>query len=97
MKTLNEYILLVGRYFHERAVGYGVKKMGIFGSVARRENGKNSDIDIFYEGKADILLRSRMKIELEDILQCSVDIVRKRDKNVNSDFDAQVKRDIIYV
>ncbi len=49
MKTLNEYILLVSRYFHERAVNYGVKKMGIFGSVARCENNENSDIDIYYE------------------------------------------------
>ena len=97
MKTLNEYILLVSRYFHERAVNYGVKKMGIFGSVARCENNENSDIDIYYEGKADILLRSQMKMELEKILQCPVDIVRKRERQENSDFEIQVNRDIIYV
>ncbi len=35
MKTLEEYRDLIGRYFREKAVNYGVKRMGIFGSVAR--------------------------------------------------------------
>ena len=71
--------------------------MGIFGSVARCENNENRDIDIYYEGKADILLRSQMKMELEKILQCPVDIVRKRERQENSDFEIQVNQDIIYV
>ena len=95
MKTLDEYKILVGRYFKEKAVKYGVKRMGIFGSVARNEHKTGSDIDIIYEGKADILMRSKMKIELESLLGCTVDIIRKR--NENSTFEQQINDDICYV
>lgn len=97
MKSLNEYIILLRRYFDEYAINYGVKRMGIFGSVARCENKKGSDIDILYEGKADILLRSQMKIELEKLMGCSVDIIRKRENGVDEEFKRQINKDVIYV
>lgn len=99
MKTLEEYRDLIGRYFREKAVNYGVKRMGIFGSVARNEQKDDSDIDIIYEGEANILTRSRMKFELESLLGCEVDIVRKRSENDEKDraFMQQIKNDICYV
>lgn len=99
MKTLEEYRDLIGRYFREKAVNYGVKRMGIFGSVARNEHKDDSDIDIIYEGDANILTRSRMKFELESLLGCEVDIVRKRSGNDEKDryFMQQIKNDICYV
>ena len=41
--------------------------LGIFGSVARNEQTEDSDIDIVYEGEANILLRSRIRTELENM------------------------------
>lgn len=58
---------------------------------------KGSDIDILYEGKADILLRSQMKIELEKLMVCSVDIIRKRENGVDEEFKRQINKDVIYV
>ena len=56
---------------------YGVKKAGIFGSYARKENRENSDIDILIDIKKNISLLDiiKMKIELEKILKKRVDLV----------------------
>ncbi len=56
---------------------YGVVRAGLFGSVARGEVKKRSDIDIlveFEKGKS-LLDLAGLKIELEEILKREVDIV----------------------
>ena len=55
----------------------GVVKAGIFGSVARGEAQKNSDIDILVEIKKSISLFDfiGIKLELEDTLKRKVDLV----------------------
>jgi len=56
---------------------YGVKKAAIFGSAARGEMTKESDIDILVEIKKDLGLFEfvRLKNELEDALEKKVDLV----------------------
>jgi predicted nucleotidyltransferase len=71
--------------------------MALFGSVARNEQGEQSDIDVAYEGEANILLRSRMKRELEAVFGCQVDIVRLRTSLHNTTFEESIKKDLIYV
>ncbi len=95
MVTLNECKRLLSSYFKEKAVHYGVKRMGIFGSVARNEQNRDSDVDIVYEGAPNLLLRSKMKIELEALFGCTVDIVRLRGSN--KEFEQEIASDIIYV
>lgn len=55
----------------------GIVKAGIFGSYARGEAKKNSDIDILikYKGKKSLLDMSGLKIELEEKLGKKVDLV----------------------
>lgn len=56
---------------------YGVKKAEIFGSFARGEEKKTSDIDIIIEfnrGRS-LLDMSGLKIELETLLNRNVDLV----------------------
>ena len=91
-KYIKTLIELLKQHFNSRLLYVCLQ-----GSYLRNEATKDSDIDIYYEGKADILLRSQMKMELEKILQCPVDIVRKRERQENSDFEIQVNQDIIYV
>ena len=76
---------------------FGITKLGIFGSVARGEQTENSDVDICYEGKAPSLLTLDMiQMELEQLLDCKVDLVRVHD-NMNSVLRQRIIRDGIYV
>ena len=61
MQSKERYIELLRSYFLDKAKNCGVVRMALFGSVARSEQTDGSDIDVAYEGNADILLRSRMK------------------------------------
>ncbi|MBI4156008.1 MAG: nucleotidyltransferase family protein [Candidatus Zambryskibacteria bacterium] len=58
---------------------YGVTYAGVFGSVARGEAKKNSDVDILVYIKRPIGLFKffGLKYELEDILEKKVDLVSK--------------------
>lgn len=53
-----------------------------FGSVARNEFTENSDVDVVVElAKPDLFKLIGIKQELEELLHCTVDIVRYRKKN----------------
>ena len=54
-----------------------VKRAGLFGSVVRGEATDKSDIDILVEftGNKSLLDLVGLKLELEDILKCKVDIL----------------------
>ena len=56
---------------------HGVSKAAIFGSLARGEESKNSDIDILIEfkGEKSLLDLIGLKIELEEVLGKKVDLV----------------------
>ena len=56
---------------------HGVSKAAIFGSLARGEEGENSDIDILIElkGEKSLLDLIGLKIELEEVLGKKVDLV----------------------
>jgi predicted nucleotidyltransferase len=97
MKSKAECLNLLSHYYHNTAIRYGISRMALFGSVARNEQQDDSDVDIVYEGEANMLLRSRMKRELEEIFKCSVDLVRLRKSLSNSSFEKSINGDLIYV
>ena len=97
MKATNEYLQLLRSYFESTAKQYGVSRMGIFGSVARGEQNDNSDVDVVYEGQPNLFLRIRMKMDLEKLFGCNVDLVRLRKQLAGSFFEEEIKRDLIYV
>ena len=59
---------------------HGIKKAGIFGSYARGEQRKGSDVDILVQPTKDMNLLGfvHVKHELEDRLKMKVDLVRYR-------------------
>ena len=80
MKTKEQYIQLLATFKKESGQLYGIKRLGIFGSVARGEQSKQSDIDIYYEGEPLSLFKiSDLKDNLERTLNTPVDLVRLRD------------------
>lgn len=97
MKTTAEYIALLRKYMQQSASRYGIVRMGIFGSVARQEQKECSDIDIYIEGELHgFFALSGIKGELEELLGCSVDLVRLRDK-MDSFLKQRILKEGIYV
>ena len=75
---------------------YGVTKMGLFGSYARDEAKKNSDIDIFAEMPPKFDLLVGLQEELESQLKQKIDLVRLREK-MNPRLKENILRDALYV
>lgn len=54
---------------------YGVTKAGIFGSYARGEQKRNSDIDILVEIKGSLFDLAKLELELEEKLEKAIDVL----------------------
>ena len=71
-----EIIEVLRNYKKEFAAQYGILEIGIFGSVARDEAGKDSDVDVVVRiSKPDLFMLVGIKNELEERFQRTVDIV----------------------
>ncbi|OHB85398.1 MAG: hypothetical protein A2Z38_06100 [Planctomycetes bacterium RBG_19FT_COMBO_48_8] len=76
---------------------YGVTRIGIFGSVARDDASEGSDVDIVYEmSRPNLFTVVHLKDELENILHCTVDLVRYREK-MNPFLKKRIDKDGVYV
>ena len=76
---------------------YGILKLGIFGSVARKENTEDSDIDIIVEVKQPTLsLMYELREALKVLFDCNVDLVRFRE-SLRPLFKENIKKDVVYV
>ena len=77
---------------------YNIKEVYLFGSYARGEANRNSDVDIYCEsGNADTLIKlSAFKKEIKEALQKDVDIVTF-DSTIDSFFKEQLDKDKIKI
>ncbi len=93
----NEVISSLKNIKEEIHQKYRVKKIGIFGSVARGTATEESDIDIYaeFEPEADILDFSGLSIELETMFHRSIDITTP--KGIREEMRSTVFRDLIVV
>jgi predicted nucleotidyltransferase len=59
---------------------FHVKSLALFGSVARDEAGPESDLDLLleFDGPATFDLYMGLKLFLEDLLDCRVDLVMRK-------------------
>jgi len=80
------------RLIHE----FNVEEIGLFGSFARGESRKDSDIDIFVKMAPDAFKLVGLKETLEADLQRDVDIIREH-KNIKPLLYQEILKDIIYV
>jgi len=77
---------------------YQIKKSAVFGSFARSEHDKKSDIDILIEfkpGAGGLLQMVRLKRDLEKATRRSIDLGTFR--SVNKLIKAEVQRDLIKI
>jgi predicted nucleotidyltransferase len=97
MRTTADILAALGQFKAYATKRYGIDQIGVFGSVARGEQTDNSDVDIFYSGKAlSLFTLDEMQCELEKLLGCKVDIVRMRD-NMNPLLRSRIKKEGCYV
>jgi len=96
MNTIDKYISLLRKYLAAKSGIYGIKRIGIFGSVARNEQTEESDVDICIEMNVpDLFNMVHIKEDLQKLFGKNVDIVRLR-KNMNPMLLNQIERDGIY-
>ncbi|RXJ79520.1 nucleotidyltransferase family protein [Arcobacter sp. F2176] len=75
---------------------YDVEQIGLFGSYARNDASKDSDIDIYVKMKPSLFDLIAIKEQIENDLNKKVDIIREH-KNIKPLFLEMIKKDIIYV
>lgn len=96
MKSKNEYIRLLQSSSDMLRERFGVRSLRLFGSVARDEQSEGSDVDICVEMVPKLYLFVELGQFLENLLGCSVDVVRIR-RNMNTYLKKEIEKDGIYV
>jgi hypothetical protein len=76
---------------------FGVKSLALFGSVARGEARRDSDVDILveFEGPATFDQYMDLKFWLEDLFGCPVDLVTR--KALKPRLRPYVEKEAVYV
>jgi len=93
----NNVVNIISRFKAENLNKYGIKKIGIFGSVALNLGSPTSDIDVVVElEKPDMFCLIGIKQDLEALLNMPVDIVRYR-KSMNKYLKQRIDADAVYV
>lgn len=79
MKTREEYLSDIKRFKEQFASTFGIRSIGIFGSVARNEHHEGSDLDVFVELEdPDPFIMFDIRERLEESCGCKVDLLRLR-------------------
>lgn len=87
-------IISENRSFIEKE--YGVKSITLFGSTARGDNRADSDVDILVEMPPKMVMLYNLKNYLENILNSSVDLIRKH-SHMSQKFLNQISHDAIKI
>lgn len=97
MKSVTEYKEILSKFKKEFGPQFGIKELGIFGSVARGEQTKESDLDVFVSlEKVEPFIIFDLKELLESLCKCKVDLVRLRD-SLRPALKNNILKDGIYV
>ena len=96
MKTTKEYISLISSKAEELKRDFGIRSLRIFGSVSRNEQHEGSDVDVCVDMAPKVYMVVRLKRFLEDLLQCSVDVIRLH-KHINPYLLDEIEKEGMYV
>ena len=76
---------------------YGLRRLGLFGSMARGEKEASRDVDVVVDlDRQDLFFLIGIKQELEESLHTSVDAVSYR-KNMNPFLKRRIDAEAVYV
>ncbi len=96
MSRNQECIRLLKRNKNQIQKEFEVSSLSIFGSVARGEDNKKSDLDIFVDMPPKLILISELKEYLENLLSTTVDIIRNH-SHLSTKFRSQIAHESIPV
>jgi predicted nucleotidyltransferase len=97
MLVLQDCINKLGAFKQAFGKQFGIRKLGIFGSVARQENTEDSDIDIVVEiDRPTLQLMYELKEKLKELFKCDVDLIRFR-STLRPLFKSNILNDVVYV
>ena len=96
MNSKEYYISQIIVHAEEIRKNFGVKSLRLFGSVSRNEQKEGSVVDICVDMEPKMFLVVRLKRFLEELFQCSVDVVRLH-KHINPFLLKEIEHDGIYV
>lgn len=96
MLNVNECISIIRKNQPHIQKEYGVRALCLFGSMARGDNGPESDVDIFVDMPPKIFIMSALKNYLEELLGMSVDLIR-RHSHMSQRFLNQISNDAITI
>jgi predicted nucleotidyltransferase len=93
----SEIIQILRDYSRHSGQHYSIKKIGIFGSVAREQSREASDIDVVVElGDQDLFILIGIKQDLEERFKIPVDIVSYRNR-MNQFLKDRIDKEAVYV
>lgn len=94
--TLEHYVQILRSHRVTLQERYRVREIGIFGSFARGEQRRRSDIDILvdFDEIPDLFMFIGLADYLEEILRIKVDLVRK--PVIRKEFREQILREVVY-
>ncbi len=93
----DDILVLLAQFKRRRGSDYGLKRIGVFGSVARGDAGADSDVDVVFETDRPNLYRtSSLRQELQGLLKRPVDVVRLRPR-MNPTLRDSIEREARYV
>lgn len=88
---------LLREFKNQRGESLRLTALGYFGSYARGEARPDSDVDIVFKTDyPNLLLTSRLRLDLIELLNRPVDVIRYRE-NMNPRFKSRLSREAIYV
>ena len=83
-------------YRTAHAADLGIRRIGIFGSVATGAATPTSDVDVVVDlDRPDYSALARIKYDLESLFGCPVDVVRRRE-GMNPLLRTRIDRDAVY-
>ena len=92
-----ELLETLSQFQKSKGAEYQIRRIGVFGSVARNQMTETSDVDVVVElVEPDLFVLVGIKQDLEEILQRSVDIVRYRER-MNQFLKQRIEQEAIYV
>ncbi len=94
--TRQEALTILQSRRHLLEEQYGVRRIGVFGSVARDEALDRSDVDIVVEMDPDLYRMVHIKELLEEAFGAHVDLVRRRER-MNPLLRERIDREAVYV